>query len=380
VRVTSDLIGNASRIQITGGTANAVLGFNTNEVAGSGDFADSTAVTAVEVQTWLSENLYGVVVTIDTGALELTSKTLGTGSSIDVDASAVATELGFALGAVTGTGDFYNAAEATAAEVATKIAASIVDGTASDASSKVLISSLTSGALSTVEITGGTLATKLFDMTAATATGTGVDEDYIDCALVGHCITFPLDQPEGQSTWDNVRLIGIFPDRFGAGAATTRHTLQYTLKVNTYETRAGRNELHRGMCCFGANTDTNRFIDQRVTGDWGKARLTEAFKSVLNLYAEAKKKVPLTNDGIELFANELRSIGRRGQTNGHWIYDDTTIDSITDTGIFIPTIGGQTQSNLNNRRVVGFRMDLNFQDAIQGADATLKLSVVSSAA
>ena len=378
VRVTSDVIGKSSRIQITGGTANAVLGFNTNEVVGTGDFNDSTAVTAVEVQTWLSANLYGVVATVVAGAIRLTSKTLGTGSRIDVDACAVATELNFSLTAVNGTGDFYNAAEATAAEVATKIAASIANGTASDASSQILISSLTDGATSTVEVTGGTLATKLFDTTSAT--GTGVDEDYIDSALVGHCITFPLDQPEGQSTWDNVRLIGIFPDRFGASAANTRSTLQNTLKVNTYETRAGRNELHRGMCCFGANTNTNRFIDQRVSADWGKARLTEAFKSVLNLYAEAKKKIPLTSDGIELFANELRSIGRRGQTNGHWIYDDTTIDSITDTGISIPTIAEQTQANLNNRKVVGFRMDLNFQDAIQAVDASLKLSVVSSAA
>jgi hypothetical protein len=378
LRVTSDVIGKSSRVQITGGTANVPLGFNTNEVRGTGDFNDSTAVTATEVQTWLSANLYGVIVTVVTGAIRLTSKTLGTGSNIDVDASAVATELGFSLTAAAGSGDFYNAAEASAAEVATKIAASIVDGTASDASSQVLISSLTDGATSTVEVTGGTLATKLFDATSAT--GTGVDEDYIDSALVGHCITFPLDQPEGQSTWDNVRLIGIFPDRLGASAATTRATLQNTLKVNTYETRGGRNELHRGMCCFGSTTTTNRFIDQRVSADWGKARLTEAFKSVFNLYAEAKKKIPLTGDGIELFANELRSIGRRGQTNGHWIYDDTTIDSITDTGISIPTIAQQTQANLNNRKVVGFRMDLNFQDAIQAVDASLKLSVVSSAA
>jgi hypothetical protein len=369
VRITSDTEGTSSRIQITGGLANGALGFNTNEVSGDGDFADGSAVTTAEVVTWLAANLYGVAVAVDTNAVRLTTLSRGTGSSIAIAASALATTLGFAVVTTSGSGDVFVASAATAGEIATKIAASIVGGTASDASSAIILASATSGSTSTVAVVGGTYASLFFS--TFSAIGTGVQEDYADCAWLGRCSTFPLDAPNGQSTWDNQPLVGIFPDGI---PSAIRSVLHETLKVNTYERRAGRNETHFGTVLFG-NVSTFRYIDQRVTGDWGDARITEAFKNALNRLSDQKKKAPYTAEGIAVLEGEFRAVGLRGQTNGHWIYDDSDISGATDTGITIPTVTGQTATDIALRKVSGFIAQWQFQDAIQRAAALLNLSV-----
>jgi hypothetical protein len=370
VRITSDLEGKASRIQVVGGLANGALNFNTNEVSGSGDFADGSAVTTSDMVEWLSANLYGLNIVADTNAVRFTTRTRGNQSSINVTASTLATTLGFSVTTTMGSGDVANAAEASAAEIAAKIASTLTDGVASDASSAIVIASDTDGPTSTVQLVGGTYRTLLFGVFSAT--GTGTDEDYADCAWLGRCSTFPLDQPNGQSTWDNHNLVGILPD---AIPSATRTVLHETLKVNTYERRNGRSETHFGTVLYGENSTTFRFIDQRVTADWGDARMTEAFKSVLNRLANQKTKSGYSTGGFELFASEFRRIGRRGETNGHWIYDDSSIDGPDDTGITIPMVAGQTQPNINIRRVAGFVGQWRFQDAIHRVDALLNLSI-----
>ena len=146
VRITSDFVGTLSRIQVTGGTANALLAFDTNETAGSGDFADASVATALEVVAKINASVPGGIASVDTGAVRLTSPQLGTGSTLDVDASVMATTLGLSLTAVAGTGDFDNATAATAGELALKISATLTGGTASSAESRVKITSATSGA------------------------------------------------------------------------------------------------------------------------------------------------------------------------------------------------------------------------------------------
>lgn len=57
VKIYSGSYGTGSKIQVTGGTANAVLGFSLLEQTGSGDFVKLGEATAVEVRDYLSTHL-----------------------------------------------------------------------------------------------------------------------------------------------------------------------------------------------------------------------------------------------------------------------------------------------------------------------------------
>ncbi len=387
VRITSDLVGTDSRIQVTGGTANAVLAFDTNETAGTGDFADASAATALEVVTKINAEVPGGVASVDTGAVRLTSVILGTGSVIDVAASTMATTLGLSLTAATGSGDFFDASEATAAEIALVISATIVDGTASSAGSRVLITSSTSGGTSTVAAVGGSLlGTLLFvDATAGTsnsAVGTGVLEDFADAAWMGRCITFNLDAPNGAALWDNQTLKG--PSPTGAGTVTLRgdrnitkdqrEVLHDTLFVNTYELRNGRNETHFGTL-LNNTLGAGGFIDVRTTIDWFQARISEAFKRIDDANADAKTKLPYLQPGIDVYALGLTGVLQTGAANGHTVFDDSALDldNPQDTGVFIPTVAMQTQADINTRLIDGFQAQQLIQGGIQRGRVLLNL-------
>lgn len=379
VRITSDFVGTLSRIQVTGGTANAVLLFDTNETAGTGDFADASAATALEVIAKINASIPGGIASVDTGAVRLTSPQLGTGSSLDVDASPMATTLGLSLTAVTGTGDFANAAQATAGEIALKISATLTGGTASSASSRVLITSATSGTTSTVQAVGGTLLNTLRFADATTgvsnlATGTGVLEDFADAAWMGRCITFDLDATNGAALWDNQTLKG--PSPTGAGTVTLRgdrnitkdqrELLHDTLKVNTYELRNGRNETHFGTL-LNDQLGAGGYIDVRTTIDWLQARISEKFKAIDDAQANAKTKLPYLQSGIDVYNNGLVQVLQTAATNGHTVFDDSALDldNPQDTGVFVPTIAQQTQTDINNRLIDGFRAQQLIQGGIQ---------------
>ncbi len=382
VRIDSDLVGTLSRIQVTGGTANAVLGFDTNEYAGEGDFADASVATAAEVITVINNNATGVVATAEAGAVRLTSTVLGTSSSIDVDASAVATALGLSLTPVVeSTSDFSNAATATAAEVALKIQATITDAVASSASSRVIITSNSFGASATVQAVGGTLLNTLRFSDAETAvanlaTGTGVQEDFLDCAWMGFCITFDLDAPRGSNTWNQVTLVGPSPS--GAGtvplkgdifdptqAKTIRERLHDTLKVNTYEPRLGTNEMHFGTL-LNNQLGAGGYIDVTFTIDWLQARLVEADRDILASLAAKKIKAPYSGGGVALFDAGKRSVLQRAQVNGHTFYDGSPLDldDPQSTGIFTPSIAEQLQADIDDRKVSGWRIQQQIQGAI----------------
>lgn len=391
VRITSDLVGTLSRIQVTGGTANAVLNFDTNEAAGSGDFADASAATALEMIAPINSGATGVVASVSAGAVRLTSTQLGTGSIVDVAASTVATTLGLSLTAAVGTGDFANAAQATAAEVAIKIQASIADAVASSASSRVRITSAASGASATVRAVGGTLLNTLrfADSTTAVAnlaTGTGVQEDFADAAWMGRCITFDLDAAGGAALWDKQELKTVSPTGAGvvvmkgdifdpATAKTDRERLHDTLKVNTYELRLGRNETHFGTL-LNDQLGAGGFIDIRTTVDWLDARTTEAFNNTANAAANAKTKYAYGPSGIAVYDGAFRQVLQLAERNGHTVFDDSPLDlngPATATGIYTPTLADQTQADVNNRRVVGFQARQQVQGGIQRGRVVINL-------
>jgi hypothetical protein len=386
VRITSDTVGTISRIQVAGGTANAAIGFDTNETSGSGDFVDASVATALEMVNVINANTTGIVATVATTAVRLTSTIRGTSSQIDVAASTVATTLGLSLTAANGSGDFANAAQATAAEMSVKIAATLTSAVASSASSKIKITSNTSGVSSTVEAVGGTLLSALRFVDATTAisnlaTGTGVQEDFADAAWMGRCITFDLDAPNGAALWNSQTLKTPSPTGVGAVTmqgdiidATTREMLHDTLFVNTYEPRLGVNQTHFGTL-LNSSLGAGAYIDIRTTVDWLDARITEAFFRTDQAAAAAKTKYAYAPSGIAVYAGALSQVLGVAETNGHTFYDGSPLDlnNPLSTGIFIPTVGQQTQARINVRAIDGFQARQLVQGGIQRGSVIVNL-------
>ncbi len=95
-RITSDSKGTGSGVNVTGGTANVVLGFVTGNIAGTGNVVNLAAVTSAEVKTVVEAAVAGLTVSDAAGLQILTSNTTGPTSSILVEAASTADdEMGF---------------------------------------------------------------------------------------------------------------------------------------------------------------------------------------------------------------------------------------------------------------------------------------------
>lgn len=369
VRLTSDTLGTSSRIQVTGGNVNTALGFPTSEAKGTGPFVDASVATASEVASLINANAAGLTASVSTGAVRLTSDVLGTGSSVTITAGTVATTLGLASGTVTGTGDFADASAATASEIAIKIGATLTDASVDAVSSAVVITSDTSGAASSLEIVTDSVG--LTWSGDGAATGTGTDEDYLDCALVGRCITFNLDAPNGAALWDNQSLTGISPDVL---TVAQKASLEQR-RVNAYYALDGRGELHWGTILRLDDADYVLYIDELTTADWIDARMTEALNSLLNNYSNRKAKIPYTDDGFALVENVFRDVLKRAERNGHTVYDGSPLNVTDpeDTGVYIPRLANQSQADINARRYSGMIARQNFQGGVQRVNSRIEL-------
>lgn len=90
VEIRSDRRGTGASVNVTGGTANGVLGFTTGLLAGTGNVANIDAVTAAEIETVVEAAVAGAVVTSVGGAIRISSSTTGVLSSVQVGASSTA--------------------------------------------------------------------------------------------------------------------------------------------------------------------------------------------------------------------------------------------------------------------------------------------------
>ena len=88
VVITSDVFGTDSGVEVTGGTSNAVLGFSTTPVAGTGDVGDTTAVTVAEIKTVVEADVANSTVSDESGQVRITSAgTPGPTSIVAVNAT-----------------------------------------------------------------------------------------------------------------------------------------------------------------------------------------------------------------------------------------------------------------------------------------------------
>lgn len=90
VTIASDRKGLGSHVQVTGGTANVMLGFDTGEVTGTGNVQNIGAVTIGEMETILEAawtNDTGVIVTSSDGCVQVTTTNTGSDAGIEIQAS-----------------------------------------------------------------------------------------------------------------------------------------------------------------------------------------------------------------------------------------------------------------------------------------------------
>lgn len=96
VRITSNRKGTGSGVNVSGGTANATLGFTTGNVAGTGNVSNIAAVTTAEAISVAGAAFAGATVTAPGGFLKVTSNTTGGASSVQIQGSSTAiAEFGF---------------------------------------------------------------------------------------------------------------------------------------------------------------------------------------------------------------------------------------------------------------------------------------------
>ncbi len=96
VRLETTNLGTGASINVTGGTANAILAFTTGNLAGTGNVADSAAITTAELTSIVEAAIPGCQVTADGSSFPvITSDTAGASSIVQVEGTSTATGFGF---------------------------------------------------------------------------------------------------------------------------------------------------------------------------------------------------------------------------------------------------------------------------------------------
>lgn len=95
ITIRTDQLGSGASVEVTGGTANAILGFPTSVNNGTGNVANASSVTAAEIKTIVELAVSGLTVS-GSAIITITSDTGGAASSIEVEAvSTLDTIFGF---------------------------------------------------------------------------------------------------------------------------------------------------------------------------------------------------------------------------------------------------------------------------------------------
>jgi hypothetical protein len=360
----SDTIGTGSRMQVVGGTANLILGFTTNEAAGTGDFVDATVVEPAEIRTKMVQTFSTVTIAVtELDELEITTRSMGSLSSIDVTEAPAAIGL---VGSATGDGNVGNAAQANAPELAGLFGTGIIEGTSTAVSNRVVLAGLLSGDEGSIELLDGTLIVKL-GFEATSASGIGVDEDYIDCACIGFNGSKNLDAPGSHTTWNKTRFTGITGDKLPPSVMASFKTRN----INFYMRQGTKQEFHWGVLL----RDVKRYIDEQVTAQYLDARVTEAWDNALARAASRKSAIVYGQPGIDKLTAEAVNVFDRADKAAAIVYDASPLDleDEASTGIYKPTVGGQTAGDIDDRVMSGWVFRFEFLPDIHEARSLIEL-------
>lgn len=164
---------------------------------------------------------------------------------------------------------------------------------------------------------------------------------YPEIALLGRM----LPELPGSATYKFKTLVGIVADKLTGTQVTNLNNK----KCNYYEEIGGVSIIEEGTMSSG------EFIDNMIGVDWIHARMQEAIYSrLVNL-----KKVPYTNQGVDVIVNEMDSVLRKAVDQG--ILSSYTISK--------PDV----KSIAFNDRVARILPDLKFEGILAGAVHTIKI-------
>ncbi len=262
VSIISDSFGTGSSIQVTGGTANALLNFSlVAGASGTGDAVDASAVTPTELKTLIDNDIVTVVVTLLGGNLiRIDGLTFGTGQTVEVEGTSVniPTLVGLAVAVASGTGDVADSTAVTALEVLAVIATDLPALTGSNTAGAITLTSNTSGTGSSIDVnpTGALEAILGFSSVLVSGTGNVANIDAVTSAEVKAVVELAIS---------GLTVNVIDATQFNVVSDTTG--ISSTLKVNATSTT----EVIFGLditLTFGNNAITDSGITY-TSADWG---------------------------------------------------------------------------------------------------------------
>lgn len=118
----------------------------------SGQFVDIANATDVEVRAAIAAVLTNCVVTVQSGAIRITSSRLGTSSAIEIVAGTARAELGFAVSTNAGSGNVADIAAVSIAEIKTIVELAVSGVTVANAGGFVRIAATTPGATGKIQV------------------------------------------------------------------------------------------------------------------------------------------------------------------------------------------------------------------------------------
>lgn len=401
IRATSQRPGTSSKIEFTGGTALATLGFTVSSDSGTGDFAFADTATATELATAINTAAAGAkqvtvgtmsfngtddvgLVVDDLAALFVASNTSNAQTLTDLKAAWDASAPHVAVAAMTVDAttvtltfvDYlehdvssYSPATADITGITNSTeAVTPLDLTASAVGTKLHLESNDSGEDIEIQVLGGTVLTTL-GIEVGDYNGVGTDDNLFSSVLAGQVayLASRLDLPGGSVPWDNMKL----PVKGNTLTSTQRQNLrdQY---ANTYEVRTANypGELHWGVNCAGFNGDF------AVWGQlWLPLRLAEAFKNFSDRKTALGQRVPYSDAGIAQVDAQFRAVFRVADAAGAIVFDGAPYDPITKvTGYTVPTLAQQTATDRANGKISGWRITQLDAGAIKAVELDIFLS------
>ena len=204
VSIFADRLGTGSKVEITGGTANALLGFSTTPVSGTGNVADTLVVTAAEIAAIIAvlPPSGGGTAGSSGGKVVLTSGASGATAEIEVLAATSTREPVFTVGVTLGS----DAGTSNTLEVGGKY-----EGTFGD-NLKATISAPTSGEADEFNLTilEGGIAIEVFPNLSMTDTDDNYVETLVNDASTGSRLVTVTDLDSPASSPNDLPALGTF--------------------------------------------------------------------------------------------------------------------------------------------------------------------------
>lgn len=202
------------------------------------------------------------------------------------------------------------------------------------------------------------------------------DAEYLAGAWASRCLSANLDAPDGAIIWAYHRLSGVTATRLTD--AQKAEALEYP--VNYYAPVTYTSGVEEPGFTWPGRMLSGRYIDTQTTIDLTQARLEEAILLAFLQASSTNRKVPMSDDGIQLLAGSALAVLDKLVIAGHYLEDG--LSEITNRRapyIDAPLLSGLSVTQRYWRQVT-LSGEAVFASAVQsvGDAATVGLSIVLS--